>query len=60
MSLWWARKEQLDNHQIKLIEEVPLSENSLILGPPGIRENERSIETRTVCPNSRHAKCRSS
>lgn len=35
MSLWWARKEQLDGEQIALIEELPLRENFLILGPPG-------------------------
>jgi len=35
MSLWWAKKEQLDKHQLKLIEKMPLGESSLILGPPG-------------------------
>ena len=35
MSLWWARKEQLDEYQIRLIENLPLRENHLILGPPG-------------------------
>jgi superfamily I DNA/RNA helicase len=35
MSLWWANKEQLDKYQLKLIEELPLAESCLILGPPG-------------------------
>jgi superfamily I DNA and RNA helicase len=35
MSLWWARKEQLDKSQISLIEELPLRESYLVLGPPG-------------------------
>jgi hypothetical protein len=35
MSLWWARKEQLDKYQLKLIEDMPLGESCLVLGPPG-------------------------
>lgn len=35
MSLWWARKEQLDEYQIQLIEDIPLRESCLVLGPPG-------------------------
>lgn len=35
MSLWWARRDQLDKHQIKLIEELDLEGDYLILGPPG-------------------------
>lgn len=35
MTLWWVKKEQLDPHQIKLIEQLPLRESFLILGPPG-------------------------
>jgi superfamily I DNA/RNA helicase len=35
MSLWWARREQLDEHQVALIENLPLREKCLILGPPG-------------------------
>lgn len=35
MSLWWARKEQLDEHQVRLIEDLPLRESQLVLGPPG-------------------------
>ncbi len=35
MSLWWARKEQLDKTQLALIEDLPLRENCLVLGPPG-------------------------
>lgn len=34
-TLWWTKKEQLDNHQVSLIETLPLRENFLILGPPG-------------------------
>jgi hypothetical protein len=35
MSLWWARKEQLDRDQIELIEDLPLNQDYLVLGPPG-------------------------
>lgn len=35
MSLWWARRDQLDEHQLALIEDIPLRENCLVLGPPG-------------------------
>ena len=35
MSLWWAKKNQLDAQQITLIEQLPLRENFLVLGPPG-------------------------
>jgi superfamily I DNA/RNA helicase len=35
MSLWWARREQLDEHQVDLIENLPLRQNFLVLGPPG-------------------------
>lgn len=35
MSLWWARRDQLDQHQVDLIENLPLRECHLILGPPG-------------------------
>ena len=35
MSLWWAKKNQLDARQIALIEQLPLRENFLVLGPPG-------------------------
>lgn len=35
MSLWWVRREQLDQHQIELIEKLALRERFLILGPPG-------------------------
>jgi superfamily I DNA/RNA helicase len=35
MSLWWARKEQLDPHQVALIENLPLRGSHLVLGPPG-------------------------
>lgn len=35
MSLWWARKDQLDEYQIQLIEDIPLRESCLVLGPPG-------------------------
>lgn len=35
MSLWWARREQLDEHQVRLIEDLPLHGRYLVLGPPG-------------------------
>jgi hypothetical protein len=35
MSLWWARREQLDEDQVELIENLPLRESHLVLGPPG-------------------------
>lgn len=35
MSLWWARRDQLDPHQVDLIENLPLRQNHLVLGPPG-------------------------
>jgi superfamily I DNA/RNA helicase len=35
MSLWWARREQLDRDQLDLIENLPLRQNFLVLGPPG-------------------------
>lgn len=35
MSLWWARKDQLDAAQVALIENLPLRESHLVLGPPG-------------------------
>lgn len=35
MSLWWAKKEQLDGEQLRMIEQLPLRENHLVLGPPG-------------------------
>jgi superfamily I DNA/RNA helicase len=35
MSLWWVQREQLDQNQVALIENLPLREHFLILGPPG-------------------------
>ncbi len=35
MSLWWARREQLDGEQVRLIEELPLTQSHLVLGAPG-------------------------
>jgi len=35
MSLWWARREQLDKYQLELIERLPLRESCVVLGPPG-------------------------
>lgn len=35
MSLWWAKKDQLDGDQMRLIERLPMRENHLVLGPPG-------------------------
>jgi hypothetical protein len=34
-TLWWTKKEQLDKHQVALIEQLPLRETFLVLGPPG-------------------------
>src|SRR6266581_7492074 len=35
MSLWWARRDQLDEHQLALIEKLPLRKNHLVFGSPG-------------------------
>lgn len=35
MSLWWAKKNQLDDEQRRLIEDLPAHENHLVKGPPG-------------------------
>lgn len=35
MSLWWTQKEQLDEDQLKIIEDLPLRGKYLVLGPPG-------------------------
>lgn len=35
MSLWWARRDQLDPQQVDLVENLPLWQNHLVLGPPG-------------------------
>ena len=35
MSLWWVSKEQLDEYQLGLIENLTLREQHLVLGPPG-------------------------
>ena len=35
MSLWWARRDQLDPQQVNLVENLPLRQNHLLLGPPG-------------------------
>jgi hypothetical protein len=35
MSLWWVNRDQLDEHQVALIEELPLVGSHLIIGPPG-------------------------
>ena len=35
MSLWWVSKNELDAKQIALIEQLPLRQSFLILGPPG-------------------------
>jgi superfamily I DNA and RNA helicase len=35
MTLWWARKDQLDRHQVALIESLALRRSHLVLGPPG-------------------------
>ena len=35
MSLWWVQKTELDPEQVALIEDLPLRQNFLVLGPPG-------------------------
>ncbi len=35
MSLWWTARNQLDENQIELIEEIPLHESRIVVGPPG-------------------------
>lgn len=35
MSLWWVSKNELDPEQIALIEQLPLRQSFLVLGPPG-------------------------
>jgi superfamily I DNA and RNA helicase len=35
MSLWWAKKDQLDDEQLDLIENLEHAQNHLIYGPPG-------------------------
>ena len=35
MSLWWVRKNELDPEQTALIENLPLRQDFLVLGPPG-------------------------
>ena len=35
MSLWWAKRDQLDPHQVRLIEETDLNSDNLVVGPPG-------------------------
>lgn len=35
MSLWWARKNQLDDTQLEYIEDLSTNENHLVVGPPG-------------------------
>ncbi|WEX77948.1 AAA family ATPase [Sinorhizobium numidicum] len=35
MSLWWASKDQLDDHQLSLIEDLQIEGSYLVLGPPG-------------------------
>jgi hypothetical protein len=35
MSLWWVAKNDLDDTQLECIEDLPLRESHLVLGPPG-------------------------
>ena len=35
MTSWWTQRSDLDPDQISIIEDLPLRENCLILGPPG-------------------------
>lgn len=51
MSLWWAQREQLDENQVALIENLPLREDYLVLGPPGLRKDKRPSAARTICPD---------
>jgi hypothetical protein len=57
MSLWWARKEQLDNDQMALIEGLSLSQNHLILGPPGSGKTNVLSAPRPICKKPRATKC---
>ena len=57
MSLWWARKEQLDNDQMALIEGLSLSQNHLILGPPGSGKDQCASAPRPICKKPRATKC---
>jgi superfamily I DNA/RNA helicase len=35
MSLWWVQRDQLDKNQLDLVENLPLDESFLLLGPAG-------------------------
>jgi superfamily I DNA/RNA helicase len=35
MSLWWTQRDQLDDEQVRLIEDLSLKEDFLVCGPPG-------------------------
>ena len=35
MSLWWVKKNELDAQQMAFIEELPLRQDFLVIGPPG-------------------------
>ncbi|PPE73076.1 hypothetical protein C3942_14725 [Solimonas fluminis] len=35
MSLWWAKRDDLDKKQLQLIDDLPLTQNHLVTGPPG-------------------------
>ncbi|MGO8105352.1 AAA family ATPase [Rhizobium leguminosarum] len=35
MANWWARRDQLDEHQLRLIDELEVEGRYLVLGPPG-------------------------
>ena len=54
-SLWWTKKEQLDTDQIKLIEDLSLHSDALVLGAPGVWQNECSCEAGAVCPGPKSA-----
>lgn len=35
MTNWWARRDQLDEHQLRLIDDLEIEGRYLVLGPPG-------------------------
>lgn len=58
MSLWWARRDQLDLRQVDLIENLLLQQNHLVLGPPGSGKTNVCSAERSSCERSRCRVCR--